>query len=1089
MKSNFINSIRFLLTSVFLTVVAIAGAASRQVRVSVIDDEGEPLPGSIISVFTKDSKEAKPMAATDLDGNVTIALPDNATAIQASFVGCKPEKQAVTDKESYLFRLSTDSQMLDDVVVTGFQTLSKERMTGAFAKIDKKEIETKRINSITSLLEGEVAGYYDGKIRGITTMNATATPLYVIDGFPVENTRLQTGGALDEYLPDLNVNDIESITVLKDAAATSIYGSRAANGVIVITTKRGSQSKRPEVNVSAQLTWVPYKNYVGYKSDSSDLVDLYRTWESINPYFQGEDAADYAQRNLNLRTYPGAAASAILNYYAGNITYEQKEASLNDIAKRGYQIYDQIAKYAKRTRLDQLYNVTVNSNSDYNSFKASISYHHNDYNDPYSKYNGVGIDIFNTTKITKWLTFDIGTYLKYGQDDGQLGSAWYWNGLPFDQIVDDDGKKIRLTMKDRYTSEYLEQFNQYDLIDMSVVPLDEMKLNRRTEKSLSNRTIGRLTLTFTPWLYYTASFQYERSYVKRNELYDRNSLRIKSLVNDFSIDAGKGDGSVTHFIDQLDQLNIQNWDQKNYNFRQQLNFDKTFGGRHDVNAIFGTETRENKNNVFKDEYYEWDPQMLTFKTLDYTTLSNEGIQTIWGTKNIYDARVFNEYTDRFFSIYANASYRLDGKYNLTGSIRWDRSNLWGTGSQYQKRPFWSVGLAWTISNENFMESTHDWLNYLKLRISDGVGGNISKNASPYILANYGWNYNVDEKSGYVLRMANPYLTWETTNTFNVGLDFAVLNNRLNGTLEFYHKDSKDLMCNADGYVVSGYGTLSLNSAGMYNRGFEMTLNATAIQTRDWMWTIGLTFATNKNEITRSDISCPYTSSRLQNPRAYPLVGTPYYSLFGYRYAGLDEEGLPWIYDGKGEKRQYDIDSNDFDGIAYLGTTVPRFNGGLNTSLSWKGLSLTAQFTYAGGHVTRNSISPFLGYNQNTYGYFTDFTSATKMMKDAWKEPGDETKTNIPRLIFGESGEGSIYGLSNIWNFSDANILKMDHFRLNNLALTYRLPHNICHKVRLNDVRVQCNIERPFLVACNSYAKYMLGGYEASTYSLGVFVNF
>lgn len=1092
MKSKQFNPVRLMLLATVLISAAIAAAAPRQVRVSVVDNEGEGLPGAIVSVFVKGVKDAKPMAATDMDGNVTIALPDDATDIQASFVGYAAQKLPVTAKDSYLFKLDTDAQMLDDVVVTGYQTLSKERTTGSFAKVDRKEIETKRVGSVSSLLEGQVAGYNDGLIRGVTTMNGNRVPLYVVDGFPIENTSFSRDGStgLNESIPDLNVNDIENITVLKDAAATSIYGARAANGVVVITTKKGSQAKRPEVSVGVQLSWTPYKNHLEMTASSADLVELYRTWENLNPHFKSDDAADYAQRNLDLRTYPGAAGKAILNYYAGNITKEQKEATLNDLAGRGYQFYDQIAKYAKRTRLDQLYNLTVTSNSDFNQFKASVNYYHNDYSDPYSKYNGVGIDLYNSTKITKWITFDIGTYLKYDQSDGQLGSAWYWDGFPFDQLVDDEGRKVTLTMEDRYNTEYMDNFNKYDLLDMSVTALDEMKLSRSKTHDLNNRTVGRLTLTFTPWLNYTASFQYERDSNKYRATYDKNSLTIKSLVNTWSVETETGDGSVDRFFAQEDKLEMWDLDRKSYDFRQQLNFDKNFGGRHDVTAIFGTETRENKNNRYKDEFYEWDDQMLTYKRLDYLTLQTEGLKTIWGTQYLSDARSFYEYTDRYFSIYGNAAYRLDNKYNLTGSIRWDRSNLWGTGSKYQKRPFWSIGAAWTISNENFMESTHEWLNYLKLRVSDGVGGNISKNASPYIVAQYGWNYNIDAQSAYVLRMANPNLTWETTNTFNVGFDFAVLNNRLSGSFEFYNKNSKDLMCSADGNPIAGYGTLQINSAGMYNRGVELTLNGTPIQTREWTWNIGVTYAYNKNEVTRSDLACPHTGYRLQSPTGYPCIGFPYYGLWGYKYAGLDENGLPWIYDGEGNKRQYELDSTDFDGLIYLGTQTPKYSGGINTSVTWKDLTLTAQFVYAGGHIGRNSLSPFLGYSNNTYGYFTSFTSANAYMNECWKQPGDENKTDVPRLMFGEEeGDFNISGMSTIWQWSDANILKLDHIKLRNVALAYRLPRNICRKIAMKDVRIQANVENPFMIARNKYAKYYLGGYTTPTYSLGLFVNF
>lgn len=1095
MRNRFLIPQRLLLLQALLIATICSWAAERHVTISVVDEMDQPLPGALVSIYTVNNEKGKVIGATDVEGVLSTIIPDNVTSLSASFIGYKNKKIAITGSKEYKIQLDPSTHQLEDVVITGYQTLSKERMTGSFAKVDKKEIETKPVSSISSLLEGNVAGYdhSTGLIRGVTSMNAIQTPLYVIDGFPVENTRVESGGTINEYLPSINMNDVESITVLKDAAAASIYGARAANGVVVITTKSGSKTKKPQIEVNAQLRWTPYKYFTGFKADSETTIDLYRQMMAVNPNFQGEGATEYAQSCIDLRAYPGAAGSAILNYLAGNITESQMNSQLDDLSKRGYQFYDQIAKYAKRTALEQNYNMTIKNSNEKNNFKASLSYVHNDYNDINSTNNRFGIDLYNSLNITNWLKFDIGTYIKYSNSKNSLGSAWWWNGLPFDRLVNDDGSYYTMTMEERYNKDALNMYSIYNLLDRSVTPLEEMNLGKATNNELYNRTIGRITITFAPWLNYTAALQYERSNSRYENLQDKNSDAIKGLVNNFSQDTGNEDGSVNQWMAQKDKLTRTDYDRTSYNFRQQLNFDKTFNSIHDVTVILGTETKENKNNYFNDEYYEWDPQLLSFKVLDYSTLNSAGIQTIWGKQYLNDVRTFNEVTDRFVSIYGNASYRFDGKYNLTGSIRWDRSNLWGTGSDYQKHPFWSLGASWLISGESFMNDL-SWINYLRLRASDGVGGNVSKTASPYMIAKYQKNSYLDYvDAGFVLRLPNPNLRWEQTNTFNIGLDFALFNNRLNGSLEYYHKYSKDLLSQTETSPVTGYSTSQLtNSAEMKNTGIELSLNGTILTTADWNWTAGFIFSTNHNRVTK--VKCgdaPYLSLRLQNTMygAYPVEGKEYYSCWAYRFAGLNEEGLPQIYDGEGNKIMTNPASTDWDAVVYVGTRTPKWTGSFNTNVTWKNITLSAQLVFQGGNVQQNSVtSPFLSYSNSQLGYFTDFSSISSVMEKAWKQPGDENHTNIPATIIPENAEVSISNLKEIYNFSDINYLKMDYLKVGNIALAYRLPKEWCRKIHFDNVRIQANIDNPFLFARSKEAKYLLGGYNASTYTLGIFVD-
>lgn len=266
--TDFIN--RGLMAVITLVITLSAGA--RTISGIVVDENDEPLAGATVREIPLSSDNSVAMVITDLNGHFSLTVPQTATEIEAYFLGYLTKKVKLTSTDSYRIALQPNDEMLDEVVVTGYQTLSKERTTGSFAKIDRKQLENQRITSVSDMLEGHIAGYTDGKIRGTTSMQGITTPLYVVDGFPVERTEVTyAGGGFSESVPDINIDDIESITVLKDAAATSIYGARAANGVIVITTRKAQKGK---VNVMASATFsvTPYKRYNTYTPDRKSVV-------------------------------------------------------------------------------------------------------------------------------------------------------------------------------------------------------------------------------------------------------------------------------------------------------------------------------------------------------------------------------------------------------------------------------------------------------------------------------------------------------------------------------------------------------------------------------------------------------------------------------------------------------------------------------------------------------------------------------------------------------------------------------------------------------------------------------------------------
>ena len=1047
----------------------------RKIRGQVLDNEDIPLVGADVLV-----KGTTAGVYTDVDGYYEIEVPDNPeVSLIFNFFGMKPHEELIGSRDRINVILFPDVEMLDAVVVTGYQTISKERTTGAFAKVNSEQFETQRISNVSTMLEGRVAGLNDGQIRGVTSMNGLTTPLYVIDGFPVEKTTNDGYGNWVESVPDINPEDIQSITVLKDAAAASIYGARAANGVVVITTKR-AQKDQMNVSFSATLSLQPYSTYADkYLADAATMVELEREWAAQNPNLQGTGAAAYAQGLLDDNTFTTQGIRALLRGYAGQMTQSEVDAQLAALAAMGYSYYDDIKRYGARNPFSQQYNLSFGRGSEKNTFNASITYRNNLESDKYTDNDDIGINIQNTTQITKWLTLDVGTYLNYGSGSTQSFSLFSpgYTYMPYDRLVNGDGSYYTNRQEDRYSAYNMSILNSNGLYNLDITPLDEIGMNLTRQKNFSNRTYARLAIKFTDWLKYTASFQYEYANYATEQLRSKDSYDVRNTVNTYA--SANGDGTATFNIPYGNIYFTSNNITRAYNFRQQLDFNKTFADKHEVTALVGTETRENKNNYENRTLYNYDPDLMTYSLIDQVGLSSMGSIWGWGSFTTQNTAYLLELINRYVSFYGNAAYTYDGRYTVTGSIRWDKTNLFSTGSKYQKRPIWSVGASWNIDREEFMQGA-DWVNMLKLRFSYGIGGNIAKNSAPYMTAYFGSNQHVGGISGTIQSRPNPNLRWEKTATTNVGVDFSLLDNRLSGTVEYYYKNGTDLLANTNGVPTEGWGysTYTINNGEMVNEGFEISLNGTAVSTSDWRFDIGAIFSYNRNEVTYVNVEAPVSFLLIDYPAAYPRIGNPYNAIYGYQWAGLSAQGTPQLYDRNGELYD-DMTPSDIEDLLYFGTTVPVYSGALNLNLRWRNWELAAQFLFEGGHKMRNTSLPFINGS---------IAPVSNRISDRWQQPGDEAHTDVPRYI---SSENPLYNYNyyTMYAQSSVNIIDASNLSLNNLSLTYRLPSNACSKMAMKNARIMLAAENLFMIAASPEAKYLLGGYNKPTFILGLYLNF
>ncbi|MEN2402518.1 SusC/RagA family TonB-linked outer membrane protein [Flavobacterium sp. MC2016-06] len=1052
------------------------------VKGRVTDEKGMPLVGAAIS----DNGSGRGVQ-TDFNGEYQIIAVNSETTLAFAYLGYIRQEIKVEGKSVINVILKEDTVQLGEIMVTGYQNIKAEQVTGSFSKLKAEDYKEQRLSGLDKILEGRIVGYQDGKIRGTTSMLGATTPLYVIDGFPVENTKLTPYSTIEENLPNLNLEDIESITVLKDAAASSIYGARAANGVVVITTKKAKEGKTT-VSFSSNLTVTPYRNYTGNLTDSADIIGLEKGWAAGNPNLQGTNSGSYAQSLLSSAAFTSQGMQAILNGYAGNISQTEMNNRLNSLAGIGYKYYDDVAKYAKRDQYFTQQNVSLGSATEKNSFNASLTYKGNKFEDKYTENQSVGINLKNTTQINNWLSLDLGTYINYSKGDTQSYNPLTqqdYKVQPYNQLVNADGSNFTSTAASRYNNYTLQSMQTYGLYNMDITPMDELGRNLTKNKNFSNRTFAKFNVKFSNAFSYNAMFQYEYSADRASQLRDKESFSVRSQVNGLATIVNN---KAVYNLPYGDIINDADQFTNAYNFRQQLNFNQTFGEVHDFSAIAGMEIRHTKLEYGNNTRYGWDEQTLSFTPVNQADLLKVYGTVFGGSIAQQNFSLEKELVNRYVSFYGTGGYTYSKKYSLTGSVRLDRSNLWGTDNKFQNKPTWSTGAGWNIDKESFFDVS--WVDMLKLRASYGIGGNIAKDSAPYLTAYYSANPNVGGIQGSVNARPNPELSWEKTTTTDIGVDFSLFKSRLSGTFDVYNKKGQDLLANSVGIPTEGFGydTYTLNNGEMTNKGVEVSLRGTIIKTPSFSWDASILYAYNKNEVNYVNVEAPVYYLQLDYPSAYPRVGKNYNSIYGYKWAGLSAKGLPQVYDASGNAVVYN--PADLDAIHDYGSTVPKQSGSFHTSVNYKNFSLSALFIYALGHKIRNTFLPMLNnnYSQALGSYVADITVVNKNIVNRWQQPGDEAFTNIPRAVYEYDSDFSSDS-RDIYRYADINILDASNVKLSNVSLAYQMPSALMKKVRLDGIRFNLNAENVFTVAKSRDAKFLLGGYQSPSIVFGVNVNF
>ena len=961
----------------------------------------------------------------------------------------------VTPKDSIIQLSSVD------VVATGYQNLHKEQTTSAYTEIKPSQINRQINGTLKDVIEGQVAGLRFTKdpstgkevpiLRGVGTFsgNVGYTPLVVIDNIPT-----------DIPLENINPQDIESVTVLKDAAATAIYGVRAANGVIVIVTKKGLHNDlRINVNTDLSYTFKPNVDRMHYAS-TSDLIDL------ETAFYQSKLADSNSNVDNLFASYGEIGGRQTVRYYSplfqlyrdqakGKLSAQEVNNTLNTWRNRDY--LRDFKRYVWQPIITKRYNINVESGNNRSQNYASLQYEDTDERIVTEKTRALNLYLKNTYQLTPWLKSTIGLNGRYTAIDAVAEPMRYSYINPLGQArytsVLGTNPYAGFNLVAPINGHILEQIAGNDAFrSYSFNLLESIAQEHQKQHTLNLRPFVNLQVSILKGLQYQSYFQYElntfdsETFLGKDTYYMR--LRHNQLV--------KQDATTQKFSSELpeggyyEQLKKQT---QHYTFRQQLDFNRTFAEAHNVMALVGLEMRQHytPRNI-AEAHYGYDEQTLSFPTLNWKDLYNPGVTSyLYGRQSLsLNRNQHSETKHRFISFYSNFGYSYRQKYNLTGSVRIDQADMFGADPKYKYRPLWSVGGSWNVHRENFFNIND--IDLLKLRLTYGISGNVDQTTSPFLRG----RLLTDVRGAYPSQqyllindtdLPNPKLRWEKTETANIGIDFGVWH-WFSGSVDLYRRYSSDLLVLTELDPTVGAQRRLINNGALLNKGIEVSLNATRKLADDLQFSVGTTFAYNKN--TMEKVSSKPTSAveYARNPLYYYHQGDDFNSLYAYRYKEtvngypiyLDENGNPnTTFDANGIPTIKDIKNED--ALVKLGTMNPTFNGALNLQLRYKVFEVSTMFVYAGGHKLRKDTYS-INQESETHHDINQRWTATN-------------PTDMPRMSFDYPAalRRTANTVNTFWQYGDNHVVNADYLKWRNVVFACYIPKDICEKLRLQNAKV------------------------------------
>ncbi|WP_316747217.1 SusC/RagA family TonB-linked outer membrane protein [Pedobacter gandavensis] len=1044
----------------------------------VLDEENQPLAGATLTV-----KRTKKSTKTDKDGefNLSVAPED---IIIVSYIGyvtreIKASYAKPKDPLSIVLQLSNSNLKQVEVVNTGYQSLPKERATGSFQIITAKQLEHSTSPDLLKRLEGITTGLdfnnqliqnptnsakFQSKtpilntltIRGKNSLTTSASPdpnftsgqpLVVIDGI-----------ASPYSIEKLNPNDVESINILQDAASASIWGSKAANGVIVITTKKGKFDTPTSISFDGNL-------------NVSDKMDLfYRKVMSTSDYID----AQLAQLNYKGQTVGDPVIPDPPSFIIGQAKISPvaeiwnlwKKSRITDVeyknridALRKNDIRKDYTKYLLQNSVNQNYNLSASGGIKNYAYRLSGSYSKTLNNTKESDANRMSIAYNASVKPVKNL--NLSTNITYNQQNRHEQGGTTITGeefYPYTRLVDDAGDPT--VVPTTYRQAFLEALSSKygdKLLDMSFKPLDEIKHSYLKSKNQLLNLNLTAAYTFSPL--FSASIIYNNAWGlnEQTQLRGQNSFFMRDLINKLT-----NRTSFARVVPLGGLLIPTNGKSNNQTVRAQVSANKNWGEKHELNAIAGIEGGQDYNNTTINYLYGYNEQNKTVNNaLPFGVLTpvffvdpSVGVASM----AIPYQSSYTDYRVRTFSLYSNAAYTYDKRYTLSASIRDDYSSVFGEGTNDHGAIYFSTGGKWNINKEKFYHIT--WLPTLGLKATFGFNGNVNASVSPQPLISYAPSSGV----GYFLPFANTAagsnrdLRPEKAAMFNLALNFGTKNNRITGNIEYYIRKTKDLIANASLDPTTGFSILPYNAANLRGSGVDFSLNSLNLELHKFSWSTTFLFSYNRVKVTELFSTKANTIGQQINNNPPYNKGADLSRLYAYRWAGLDPAtGDPMGYvDSKpvrvtGDLAVYNqITNAPLETGRYFGSAVPVYYGSFRNTFKYGNFAASLNFLYKLGYYFRRSPYSVVRYaqlfsnNQMTQG---------EEYANRWQKPGDEAFTNVPSVVF-PIVDGATDNRDNFYYNSEINVQKADHVRLQEINFSYTLAKGIW---AIKSARIYANV--------------------------------
>ena len=1106
---------------------------TRQITGQVLDRaDGTPLVGATVFIAPEETqaKNYNPQGTIVYEqGRFAFKLPVSVKKVVVSYLGYEAQTIDISGKSNFTIYLSATESKMDAVVVTGYQRIEKRKLTSSIANVKMADIARDGVASVDEMLSGSIAGLTSTpttgapggaskvKIRSTVTLNGNTDPLWVLDGMPLEGNDIPSDWSSKENVDNLynmsiaglNPADIEDITVLKDAAATAIYGARAANGVIIITTKKGRRNQATRVNVSASLFVTDCPNL--------DKLNLMNASQKVDL-----ELALAANGRLNYLSGMGGVArildqagerAALVGGGFSAISPETQSA-INALRKNGTDWGKEIYQVA----LNQQYSISISGGGNKASYYFSGGY----YNEQGTTV-GTGFERLNLTLKTD---YDLLKNLRFG-------TSVFVGQNKNDSYVSDTDVFTNPSRYTRTVNPYLNAYNPdgsylYDpdmtarQRDSDVLDYNYFEERNNTEYTLKTRSIKTIfDLDYQPVkglrLYTQFGLQVDNSMTEK--MAQENSYFTRKYARNSVVDGVRymPEGGV-----------IQNWnsDMSQYNWKAQIEYSGTFAKKHELDLMAGMEMRGTTNTTIHTKGFGYDHKTMVTEPMPIP--SGDAGERL-ANSSYFKQYQKSFYENRYLSYFFTGSYTYDNRYTIFGSMRYDGTNLFGVDPKYKFNPMWSISGAWSVNREKFLRDAK-WLDNLRLRASYGAQGNIDRSTSPYILGtwttrNVGGSF---EDAIFVSSPPNQNLRWETTYTWNAALDFAALENRIGFTFEIYGRNSKNLITTRTIPQETGFTSTSSNFGEMSSKGIEFTLNTVNVRTRDFSWETSINIAHNTDRVDKVHIDeNSYTPSK---------EGYSSSAVFAYKTAGLDEYGIPMFWkDGQKvslrEFTDFRLDKTDYgffvlydpqvstsqsairNNLSYIGSQNPNITGGFNNRFYYKNFDLSVSCNFVFGQLVKRT--PFYSPTQtspgenntteigqvwspeNTSGIYPALTGNLKPDGTTWSG-WDEWEANPdPYYLYNWILEqyNSISGAS-LFDNLDIWYKKINYFRVNSIRLGYAFPEKITRKLHMAGLRIHFEARNPFVIASNYDGYFDPETYGsiysqpmARTYSVGLNITF